>query len=230
MDTKEIRRQARAHLQGNWGLSIGVAVVACLLGGLLTGMSFIPEISYWKQLNFFHDRDLSQYVSGSWEIVQGVWIEFKNGIFGLASFLLGGVLQLGYARFLLRQHDGKPTEFNDLFSQFDRFGTGFAQHFLRSLYTLLWSLLLIVPGIIAALSYAMTPFILEEHPELTANEAIRRSKELMRGHKTDLFILELTFIGWSLLCILTLNLGHIALNPYKNAAYAVFYREITKGP
>lgn len=230
MDTKEIRRQARAHLQGNWGLSIGVAVVACLLGGLLTGMSFIPEISYWKQLNFFHDRDISQYVSGSWEIVQGVRIEFKNGIFGLASFLLGGVLQLGYARFLLRQHDGKPTEFNDLFSQFDRFGTGFAQHFLRSLYTLLWSLLLIVPGIIAALSYAMTPFILEEHPELTANEAIRRSKELMRGHKTDLFILELTFIGWSLLCILTLNLGHIALNPYKNAAYAVFYREITKGP
>ena len=230
MDTKEIRRQARAHLQGNWGLSIGVAVVACLLGGLLTGMSFIPEISYWKQLNFFHDRDLSQYVSGSWEIVQGVWIEFKNGIFSLASFLLGGVLQLGYARFLLRQHDGKPTEFDDLFSQFDRFGTGFAQHFLRSLYTLLWSLLLIVPGIIAALSYAMTPFILEEHPELTANEAIRRSKELMRGHKTDLFILELTFIGWSLLCILTLNLGHIALNPYKNAAYAVFYREITKGP
>ena len=230
MDTKEIRRQARAHLQGNWGLSIGVAVVACLLGGLLTGMSFIPEISYWKQLNFFHDRDISQYVSGSWEIVQGVRIEFKNGIFGLASFLLGGVLQLGYARFLLRQHDGKPTEFNDLFSQFDRFGTGFAQHFLRSLYTLLWSLLLIVPGIIAALSYAMTPFILEEHPELTAYEAIRRSKELMRGHKTDLFILELTFIGWSLLCILTLNLGHIALNPYKNAAYAVFYREITKGP
>lgn len=230
MDTKEIRRQARAHLQGNWGLSIGVAVVACLLGGLLTGMSFIPEISYWKQLNFFHDRDISQYVSGSREIVQGVRIEFKNGIFGLASFLLGGVLQLGYARFLLRQHDGKPTEFNDLFSQFDRFGTGFAQHFLRSLYTLLWSLLLIVPGIIAALSYAMTPFILEEHPELTANEAIRRSKELMRGHKTDLFILELTFIGWSLLCVLTLNLGHIALNPYKNAAYAVFYREITKGP
>lgn len=220
MDTKEIRRQARAHLQGNWGLSIGVAVVACLLGGLLTGMSFIPEISYWKQLDF----------SETWEIREGLRIGFKNGIFGLASFLLGGVLQLGYARFLLRQHDGKPTEFNDLFSQFDRFGTGFAQHFLRSLYTLLWSLLLIVPGIIAALSYAMTPFILEEHPELTASEAIRRSKELMRGHKTDLFILELTFIGWSLLCILTLNLGHIVLNPYKNAAYAVFYREITKGP
>lgn len=220
MDTKEIRRQARAHLQGSWGLSIGVAVVACLLGGLLTGMSFIPEISYWKQLDF----------SETWEIREGLRIGFKNGIFGLASFLLGGVLQLGYARFLLRQHDGKPTEFNDLFSQFDRFGTGFAQHFLRSLYTLLWSLLLIVPGIIAALSYAMTPFILEEHPELTASEAIRRSKELMRGHKTDLFILELTFIGWSLLCILTLNLGHIALNPYKNAAYAVFYREITKKP
>ena len=75
-------------------------------------------------------------------------------------------------------------------------------------------------------SYAMTPFILAEHPELTAGQAIDWSKELMEGHKMDLFILELTFIGWEILAGLTWNLGHLALNPYQNAARAAFYRQL----
>ena len=224
MDTSEIRRKAREHLQSNWALSIGVAAVACLLGGLLIGTSFLPNIQ------FSPSREFSLLFPFTWQVTDTIRITIKSGLPSLAAFLIGGVLQLGYARFLLKQHDGKALDFSDLFSQFDRFGTGFAQNFLRTLYTFLWSLLLIVPGIIAALSYAMTPFILEEHPELTASEAIARSKELMDGHKMDLFILNLTFLGWDILCALTANIGHLFLNPYKNAAYAVFYREITQGP
>ena len=224
MDTSEIRRKAREHLQSNWALSIGVAAVACLLGGLLIGTSFLPNIQ------FSPSREFSLLFPFTWQVTDTIRITIKSGLPSLAAFLIGGVLQLGYARFLLKQHDGKALDFSDLFSQFDRFGTGFAQNFLRTLYTFLWSLLLIVPGIIAALSYAMTPFILEEHPELTASEAIARSKALMDGHKMDLFILNLTFLGWDILCALTANIGHLFLNPYKNAAYAVFYREITQGP
>ena len=222
MDTSEIRCKAREHLQSNWALSIGVAAVACLLGGLLLGSRFLPEI------NIHLPKEFALSLPRVIELTKHIRIELKDGLIALVPFLLGGVLQLGYARFLLKQHDGKALDFNDLFSQFDRFGTGFAQNFLRTLYTFLWSLLLIVPGIIAALSYAMTPFILEEHPELTASEAIDRSKELMNGHKMDLFILTLTFLGWDILCALTANIGHLFLNPYKNAAYAVFYREISQ--
>lgn len=224
MDTSEIRRKAREHLQSNWALSIGIAAVACLLGGMLIGTSFLPNIQ------FSPSREFSLLFPFTWQVTDTIRITIKSGLLSLAAFLIGGVLQLGYARFLLKQHDGKELDFNDLFSQFDRFGTGFAQDFLRTLYTFLWSLLLIVPGIIAALSYAMTPFILEEHPELTASEAIARSKALMDGHKMDLFILNLTFLGWDILCALTANIGNLFLNPYKNAAYAVFYREITQGP
>ena len=72
----------------------------------------------------------------------------------------------------------------------------------------------------------MTPFIMAENPDMTASQAIKASMELMDGHKGDLFLLDLSFIGWSLLCLLTLNLGHIALNPYCNAAYAAFYRSL----
>lgn len=131
-----------------------------------------------------------------------------------------------YVQYLLSQHDGKERDFSDLFSQFDRFGQGFAQLFLRGLYTFLWGLLLIIPGIIKSLSYAMTPYIMAENPDLTASEAIARSKQMMDGHKGDLFILHLTFIGWDILAALTLNLGHLVLNPYKNAAETAFYREL----
>ena len=104
-----------------------------------------------------------------------------------------------------------------------------AQKFLRTLFTVLWSLLFIIPGIVKGLSYAMTPFILEEHPEMTASEAIKASMRLMDGHKMDLFILGLTFIGWQILACLTMGIGFLFLNPYMNATYAVLYRSISTG-
>lgn len=133
---------------------------------------------------------------------------------------------MGYCRFLLRQHDGQSVEFGDLFSQFDRFGAGFAQRFLRNLYVFLWSLLFIIPGIVKSYAYSMTPFIMAEHPDLTASRAIELSIQMMDGHKTDLFILDLSFLGWSILAILTGNLGYLFLNPYENAAHAAFYRQL----
>ena len=217
MTSKELRAIARENLQGNWGISVGVALVAALLGGMVTGSG---NISF--QFNEDTVRNLPP-------VFWGFLLPFVSvvGLLGLAMFIIGGVVELGYAKFLLKQHDKKELVFADLFSQFERFGTGFAQRFLRTLYTALWTLLFVVPGIIKSLSYAMTPFILEDHPELTASEAINRSKKLMDGHKMDLFILSLTFIGWDILSALTFGIGFLFLNPYRNAAYAAFYRNIS---
>ena len=226
MEAKDLRVRARANLQGNWPLSIGVAAVAALLKGLTVGSSFLPDIN----------TDVPDFLSGSAVISNilkaGVTlgklrISIPGGLLSLVAFILGGTIQLGYAQFLLKQHDGGKPEFSELFSQFQRFGTGFAQGFLRELYTSLWLLLLVVPGIIKSYSYAMTPFILAENPDLSASEAIRRSMELMDGHKLELFYLDLTFIGWNILAAITLNLGYLAVNPYKNAARAAFYRQLT---
>ncbi len=225
MEAKLLRARARESLQGNWGLSIGVAAVASLLGALFCGASFLPEVRIDLPFELSFLEEWNTAVQNG--ITMGSWsIGFPSGLLGLAAFLLGGVVQLGYAKYLLAQQDGRNLDFNDLFSEFDRFGTGFAQAFLRSLYTFLWTLLLIIPGIVKALSYSMTPFILAEHPELTASEAIERSKLMMDGHKMDLFILELTFFGWMLLAALTANLGYLVLNPYMNAARAAFYRQL----
>ena len=74
----------------------------------------------------------------------------------------------------------------------------------------------------------MTPFIMAEHPELTVNEAITASRKMMDGHKLDCFLLGLSFIGWNLLSVLTLGILGLWIVPYQNAAYAAFYRDISK--
>ncbi len=225
MEAKVLRARARASLQGNWGLSIGVAAIAALLGAMLTGNSFLPQVRIDLPFPVPFLDELNELIKQG--VAMGSFrIGISSGISGLAVTILGGVVQLGYAKYLLAQQDGKPLEFNMLFSEFDRFGTGFAQRFLRILYVGLWSLLLVIPGIVKSYSYSMTTFILAEHPELTASEAINRSKLMMEGHKMDLFILDLTFIGWIFLAALPASLGFVLLNPYTNAAHAAFYRQL----
>ena len=220
MTSSELRKIARENLSGNWGISVGVALVAAILGGSIAGCG--------SNVNFSINEDTIRNLPPIfWTVL--LPLASCAGILCLTALILGGVVELGYAKFLLKQHDKKELRFADLFSQFDRFGTGFAQQFLRALYTCLWSLLLVIPGIVKGLSYAMTPFILEEHPEMTASEAIKASMRLMDGHKMDLFILGLTFIGWQILACLTMGIGFLFLNPYMNAAYAAFYRSISTG-
>ena len=216
MNYSNLRARARENLRGHWGVSIAAAFVAAIFGALLVSSGNIVQI-------------VEQFSESAPPRMAAVLALFASAVsaFSLVHLILGGVIQLGYAKFLLKQHDGREYEIKDLFSQFERFSVGFLQAFLRGLYVILWSLLLVIPGIVKSFSYAMTPFILEEHPELTAKQAIRRSMELMDGHKGELFVLGLTFIGWEILNAFTLGIGSFWLNPYKNAAYAAFYRELT---
>lgn len=219
MDHKQLRMRGLSAVKANWGLAIGAAVMAWLLAGI--GSSFLPtfEFRWVRELGTIFGFELPERTHVTYSVNPAT-------VFTAAHFIIGGVVQLGYCKFLLKQHDGADPQFNDVFSEFDRFGTGFAQYFLRELYITLWSLLFIIPGIIKSLSYAMTPYILAENPGMSANEAITRSRELMDGYKADLFVLRLTFIGWDILAALTLNIGYLWLNPYCNAAEAAFYRQL----
>ncbi|MBO4937865.1 MAG: hypothetical protein J6C98_02525 [Oscillospiraceae bacterium] len=145
MYASDYRAKAREHPSGNWGTSIGVAIVACLLGGLVCGSDFLPKLNISIQNQNISDLDdLLTIALGS----SGMTIGFVSFL-GFAQFIIGGVIQIGYARYLLKQYDHRQPQFSDLFSMFDWFGTGFCQAFLRSLYTFLWSLLFIIPGFIA---------------------------------------------------------------------------------
>lgn len=216
MTYSDIRARARESLRDHWGVSIAAAFVAAIFGALLVNSGSALEI-----LEQFNEEAPPRMAA-----VLALAASAASSI-SLLHLILGGVVQLGYSKFLLSQHDGGAYEVKDLFSQFHRFSVGFLQAFLRGLYVLLWSLLLIIPGIVKSYSYAMTPFILADHPNLSANDAIEHSQNLMEGHKGELFVLGLTFIGWDILNVFTLGIGSLWLNPYKNATYAAFYRELT---
>ena len=149
-------------------------------------------------------------------------------VMAVVYFILGSVVGVGYSRFNLDLVDRqKEPEIGILFGYFKFWKTTAAASFLQGLYVFLWSLLFIIPGIVAGYSYAMTDYILAEHPELTAGEAIEQSKAMMYGNRFRLFCLQFSFVGWDLLCALTLGIGNLWLRPYKQAAEAAFYRDIS---
>ena len=135
--------------------------------------------------------------------------------FGLSLFMIYLDLTKGVKPQISRVFDG----FYDLWSSIK-------VSFFVGVLTLLWSLLFIIPGIVKAYSYSMAYYILAENKGMPALEAIRRSKEMMDGHKMDLFVLSLSFIGWDLLGIVTFGIGYIWIVPYELATMTNFYNEI----
>ena len=157
-------------------------------------------------------------------------------IAGLAGSLTMGVLALltlpmTFAlevAFLTASRQKAAPKVETLFTVYrDNFKNAFLIPFLVVLFTYLWTLLFIIPGLIMGYAYSMAIYVANDNPELTPMEAIRKSKELMRGHKWDLFVLDLSFIGWILLCCVTGGIGTIFLVPYIEMAHAEFYRELT---
>lgn len=224
----DFRAKAREALSGNWGKAIGVGFVAALLGaGTLAakasgGGGGSAEIESISELNGIIPVEFQVAYLAILSLVG-----FIATAFALLHFVIGGAVTLGYVKFNLKMVDKEEASFADLFSEFHRFGVGFFMQLLRTLFTVLWSMLFIIPGIYASYGYAMTPYILLENPEMTANQAIAKSKELMDGNRWRLFCLEISFIGWNLLSVLfTFGLGYIVLVPYMEASYAAFYREI----
>ncbi len=227
----DFREKAREALRDNWGKAVGVGFVASLLGAATTAVGSGGSSSGSSEEGGIQSiTDLDGIIPVEFQVGFMVLLSvlsFIAIVLLIIHFTVGGAATLGYARFNLNLVDNKPASFADLFSEFHRFGAGFLMQLLRLIYIFLWTLLFFFPGIYAAYGYAMTPYILLENPELTANEAIGKSKELMDGNRWRLFCLEISFIGWSLLALfLTCGLGYLVLKPYMEASYAAFYREI----
>ena len=130
----------------------------------------------------------------------------------------------------LKLVSGVKPEIAELFQHFNKFWASFKVTFFMGLFTMLWSLLLYIPGIIKGLSYSMSMYILAENPDMPALEAIDRSKKMMDGHKMELFVLMLSFIGWYLLCMVTFGIAAIYVVPYMSATLANFYNNIKGQP
>ena len=144
----------------------------------------------------------------------------------IISLLIGGPMAIGLATYSLALARDEDANINQLFEGFNKFGLALAAYFLMLVFILLWMLLLIIPGIIAAFSYAMTFYIIADDESIDAMEAIDKSKAMMDGYKWKYFCLALRFVGWALLCILTLGIGFLWLVPYMQVSNAKFYEDV----
>ncbi len=196
---KSYRSAAKSALSGHWVNAVLCTLVVTLIVGVCSALSGVSE---HLPLLF---------------------------VVGFALTLLIAVpLGFGYSVALLRHMHGEPDD--DLvtrpFQAFKDYGRYLGTSLLMTVYVFLWSLLLIVPGIVKGYAYAMTPYIMHEHPELSANECIDASKKMMNGHKWRLFLLDLSFIGWLLLCVLTLGILTLWVQPWMECSHVSFYEQL----
>ena len=145
---------------------------------------------------------------------------------GVCSLFVGLPVAYGIAIVMFGVYKGKDIDFGVLFEGFQDYSRIFVTKLLQGIYTALWSLLLVVPGIIKYYSYAMTDYILKEEPEMKNNAAIEKSMAMMENNKMKLFLLDLSFIGWAILCIFTFGIGFLFLQPYVQVSHAAFYEDL----
>ena len=170
-------------------------------------------------------------LAGNWGAPMGLCIVFFAlwviaNIIPFAQLLVAGPLICGLYGAFLAHAAGRPIDVGMLFDWFSGYLNKVVAFALVTLFTLLWSLLLVVPGIVAALSYSMTFFLLAENPDLDGVEAIRLSKIMMAGHRWKLFCLGCRFFGWAILCVLTFGVLCLWVGPYMVASLAEFYRDL----
>lgn len=193
----ELKNEALATLRGKWTQPVLAALILFVVSALTEGGNQTQSTTF-------------------------ITIGF------LVSLLVQLNLSYGFSVGMLRFRRGREESVSEMLSAGfkEDYGRVLGIELLKSIFIVLWCLLLIIPGIIKSYAYAMTEFIAEDNPLLGPNECIDRSKAMMNGHKMDLFLLDLSYIGWILLGIISLGIGFLWIGPWMQMAHVKFYEEI----
>jgi len=199
-----IRQESLSKLKGHWWAGVLASFIFILIAEACNSPYSIhhtiaPNPSYWLLggCSILSLFIVAPLAVGFFNSYRKFYVEGDNGI-------TGNMFNIG----------------------FSNYWHNLGGYLLMSLFLLFWTLLLIVPGIIMSMAYFCVPYLLVEEPGLTPMEAIRKSKEMMKGHKMDLFLMQLGFLGFALLCIFTLGIGFLWLIPYIYNTSAGFFEEV----
>ena len=224
LTSKELRAKAWNSLKGKYWRAFLVILVLGLLASGGTSLQTSSQ-TLTETINLVDPSEMDETMELGAAVVGT--IATAMAVVGMAiSLFVGNAADVGLAHYFILNTDSKPS-FADAFY-------GFKVKYLRNIGTLLlvgiklalWSLLLVVPGIIKSFEYAIIPYILADDPEISSKEAFRKAKEMMMGNKWRLFKLNFSFFGWFVLCVVTCGLGTPFLLPYVSAANAEFYAEL----
>jgi uncharacterized membrane protein len=211
---KDIMADARRSLSGNWGMGVLGYVLYTVL---------IMSFSMFVFTAVLFVGIVTQFGGADAAAATGAMNLFAN----LVEMLVSGAFMVGFCGFFLGIAQEGTARLELLFVGFQRFWKSFGTYFFYTLFIVLWTLLFIIPGIIAAFRYAMAFFIIADDAECGALEALSRSKEMMKGNKWKFFCLHWRFLGWALLAMFfTFGIGFLWLVPYMQTSFAKFYENV----
>lgn len=231
---RDLMRMARESLKGRWGLAVGATVIYVAVISLFVGLQISIELPPTIRAQQLQMQAIvaAQQSHQALTSIPPLKIELPLGSkitsYGLQLiiYIIVGPLAVGLCLFFLKIASRSVAKATDIFKGFAIFWRAVGAYFLMLIFVLLWAILLIIPGIIAAYSYSMTFFILADDPTLGPLQAIRLSKAMMKGKRWRLFCLQFRFIGWFLLSLLTCDIGFLWLIPYIKTAEANFYLDV----
>ncbi len=178
-------------------------------------------------------------LKGKWGLAIGTYLVYMLIVGGIqvvpmigsiGSIVIAGPMALGVAMFTIKFSRKEEAKLDQIFDGFKNFGNAIGAYFLMALFILLWTILFVIPGIIAAISYSQVFYIIAEDDTIGPMDALKKSKKMMDGYKWKYFCLGLRFVGWALLCMITLGIGFLWLIPYMHVSFAKFYDDIKANP
>ena len=201
MSFKELKTAAKQAIAKDRGACIVILLLITIASGILQGLAA-----------FLAKHDLGMISS----------------IISLASIIIIIPLTIGAIRAYMRIRATGQSDYNDLLTGFnDNFINTVLVMFVTSMFISLWTLLFVIPGIIFGLKWQMVPYIIAENPNISGKEARRISSAMMDGHKMDLFLLQLSFIGWAILSVITCGILYfVYVGPYMQMTYIEFFDKV----
>lgn len=213
MNRAELKAKAKESLKGKYGDAVAIIIILAIIGCAVSTICNYA-VPGNEQL-FYLNGEVVKYASTS-------------PVAGIVNLIVTSIFGFGYVSFFLKVSRNKEASINDLWSKANMFFPYLAVTILMGLIIGLGFILFIVPGVILALAYSMTYYIMLDNEKISIIEAMRKSREMMNGHKADLFVLILSFIGWAILGIFTFGILYFWLVPYYQVTLCNFYNELKK--
>lgn len=199
MERAKIKSFAKDKLKGKMWEILGACIIVTLISGAFSGTTV------------------------KWD---GARITYSTNILSIIGEMLVFILEIGLTTFMVNFVTNKEYNFEQIFSKFKNWKNILIVYWHQTVMIFLFTLLLIVPGIIKALGYSLVPYILMDDPDMTSTEILKLSEEMMNGHKMELFMLGLSFIGWHILAIFTLGILELWIIPYQQTTVTKFLNDI----
>ena len=235
---KELKDKAKLRLKENYWKAVLIGLLTILIGGASPATTYtlndqtgaVPTTEQATAAGSTALEEISQIPVAGWIAIAVFMIVFVLIVVAIALLvkaLVFNPLEIGRDRFFYKDLE-EDAEIKEVCFAFDRgYKNSVKVMFFRDLYTILWTLLFIIPGIVKAYEYRMIPYILSENPNMDKNEVFAMSKQMMTGNKWKAFVLDLSFILWDLLGACTCGILHIFyIEPYKRLTDAGLYQAL----